>query len=107
MALTREAIHLLANVAPKGHVEVEALLLRRLVDDSVLAVRIAAVEALARIADADQIADGGARGTVQAIALAMLDDQHLDSYRLHAASIAALKALLLSKGRPPGGVFFQ
>ena len=44
--------------------QVWALLLRRVVDDSVLAVRIAAVEALAAIADPDMMADGGARCTV-------------------------------------------
>jgi hypothetical protein len=41
------------------------LLVRRVVDDSVLDVRIAAVDALAAVADGDLLADGGARETVQ------------------------------------------
>ena len=109
MALTEEAIHVLANVAPRGSQEVWSLLLRRVVDDSVLAVRIAAVEALASIADPDIIADGGARGTVQAMALAMLDEQHPDSYRLHEAGNAAFSALMHPadrEGADAGGVYW-
>ena len=40
MALTTEAIRVAAAVAPRGQPEVWALLLRRVVDDSVLAVRL-------------------------------------------------------------------
>ena len=109
MALTQEAIRVLANVAPRGSQEAWSLLLRRVVDDSVLAVRIAAVEALASIADPDMIADGGARGTVQAIALAMLDEQHLDSYRLHKAGDATFRSLMHPadrQGAVAGGVYW-
>jgi hypothetical protein len=61
-------------------------------------VRVAAVEALAEIADGDMLADGGARGTAQALALALQDDTHLDSVRLHAAAHATLIALMHPEG---------
>jgi hypothetical protein len=105
--LTKEAIQVLANIAPRGSQEVWSLLLRRVVDDNMLGVRIAAIEALASIADPDMLADGGARGTVQAFALAMLDEQHPDSNRLHKAGHAAFRALMHpAKGADVGGVYW-
>ena len=92
--LTKEAIQVLVNIAPRGSQEAWSLLLRRVVDDNMLGVRIAAIEALASIADPDMLADGGARGTVQAFALAMLDEQHPDSQRLNKAGHAAFRALM-------------
>jgi len=106
MALTKEAIQVLAKVAPRGSQEVWSLLLSRVVDDSVIGVRIAGVEALASIADGHMLADGGARATVQAIALAMLDDKHLDSHRLHRAGEATFKALMRADGTAAGGVYW-
>ena len=105
--LTKEAIQVLANIAPRGSQEAWSLLLRRVVDDNMLGVRIAAIEALASIADPDMLADGGARGTVQAFALAMLDEQHPDSHRLHKAGHAAFRSLMHpTKGADVGGVYW-
>lgn len=105
--LTKEAIQVLASIAPRGSQEVWSLLLRRVVDDNMLGVRIAAIEALASIADPDMLADGGARGTVQAFAVAMLDEQHPDSHRLHKAGHAAFRALIHpGTGADVGGVYW-
>lgn len=102
LALTKESIQVIAEIAPRGSLEAWQLLLRRVVDDSVVAVRIAAVEALASIADPDMLADGGARATVQALAIAMLDHDIVasaDTLRLRNASVSTFKALMHPAGR--------
>jgi hypothetical protein len=100
MALTKEAIEIVGKIAPRGSREAWELLVRRVVDDSVLAVRIAAVEALASIADADMLADGGARSTVQALVITMLEeDAEVAAGRgLRNACETTLKALMHPSG---------
>ena len=100
MALTKEAIEIVGKIAPRGSREAWELLVRRVVDDSVLAVRIAAVEALASIADADMLADGGARSTVQALVITMLEeDAEVSAGRgLRNACETTLKALMHPNG---------
>jgi hypothetical protein len=98
LALTKEAIHVLASIAPRGSQEVWSLIIRRIVDDSVVGVRLAAVEALGAIADGDMMADGGGRATVQALAIIMLDEEDIDSDRLRKASVSAFKALMYPEG---------
>mmetsp|Transcript_45833 Transcript_45833/g.71816 ORF Transcript_45833/g.71816 Transcript_45833/m.71816 type:complete len:140 (-) Transcript_45833:24-443(-) len=93
-ALTEEAIHLLANVAGRGNVEAWSVLIRRCIDDSVLAVRVAAVQGLKKIADGNILVDGGARATVQVLVLAL----HDSSEAVREAALGTLKALASCEG---------
>ena len=74
------------------------LLLRRAAEASAGGVRVAAVRALARLADGDQIVDGGARGTVHLLANSLADEFP----GVREAAIASLAEL----GQAQGGIYY-
>jgi HEAT repeat protein len=97
-ALTEPAIATISSVAARGDSEVWHLLLRRAAEASAGGVRVAAVRALARIADGDQIVDGGARGTVHLLANSLADEFP----GVREAAIASLAEL----GQAQGGIYY-
>jgi len=73
MSLCSEAIGAVGKCAARGDVGVWALLERRVVDDAASSARVAAVKALACVADGNILSSGGRRSTIHLLAVGARD----------------------------------